>query len=104
MLDCSANQGSPGFGVPDSRGEQRGLDPDVCRAVAAAVLGDATRVRWHILTSQARIPALQSGQVDVVARTFTWTHSRDTPMPGCNFSRRHLLRRPGLPRPARRPA
>lgn len=77
MLDCSANQGSPGFGVPDSRGEQRGLDPDVCRAVAAAVLGDASRVRWHVLTSQARIPALQSGQVDMVARTFTWTHSRE---------------------------
>jgi general L-amino acid transport system substrate-binding protein len=77
MLDCSANQGSPGFGVPDSRGEQRGLDPDVCRAVAAAVLGDANRVRWHVLTSQARIPALQSGQVDMVARTFTWTHSRE---------------------------
>jgi len=77
MLDCSANQGSPGFGVPDSRGEQRGLDPDICRAIAAAVLGDASRVRWHILTSQARIPALQSGQVDVVARTFTWTHSRE---------------------------
>ncbi|MBR0661410.1 amino acid ABC transporter substrate-binding protein [Neoroseomonas oryzicola] len=77
MLDCSANQGSPGFGVPDSRGEQRGLDPDICRAVAAAVLGDASRVRWHVLTSQARIPALQSGQVDMVARTFTWTHSRE---------------------------
>lgn len=77
MLDCSANQGSPGFGVPDSRGEQQGLDPDICRAIAAAVLGDASKVRWHILTSQARIPALQSGQVDIVARTFTWTHSRE---------------------------
>ncbi|MBW6398390.1 amino acid ABC transporter substrate-binding protein [Roseomonas sp. HJA6] len=77
MLDCSANQGSPGFGVPDSRGEQQGLDPDICRAIAAAVLGDPTHVRWHVLTSQARIPALQSGQVDVVARTFTWTHSRE---------------------------
>jgi general L-amino acid transport system substrate-binding protein len=77
MLDCSANQGSPGFGVPDSHGEQRGLDPDICRAIAAAVLGDASRVRWHVLTSQARIPALQSGQVDLVARTFTWTHSRE---------------------------
>ena len=77
LLDCGANQGSPGFGVPDSRGEQRGLDPDICRAIAAAVLGDASRVRWTVLTSQARIPALQSGQVDVVARTFTWTHSRE---------------------------
>lgn len=77
VLDCSANQGSPGFGVPDSRGEQRGLDADICRAVAAAVLGDPAKVRWHVLTSQARIPAIQSGQVDMVARTFTWTHSRE---------------------------
>ena len=77
MLDCSANQGTPGFGVPDSRGEQRGLDADICRAVAAAVLGDPAKVRWHVLTSQARIPAIQSGTVDMVARTFTWTHSRE---------------------------
>ncbi|MDJ0388310.1 amino acid ABC transporter substrate-binding protein [Roseomonas sp. E05] len=77
LLDCSANQGSPGFGVPDSRGEQQGLDPDICRAVAAAVLGPNARIRWTVLTSQARIPALQSGQVDLVARTFTWTHSRE---------------------------
>lgn len=77
LLDCSANQGSPGFGVPDSRGEQQGLDPDICRAVAAAVLGPNAQIRWMVLTSQARIPALQSGQVDLVARTFTWTHSRE---------------------------
>ncbi|MCI0753025.1 amino acid ABC transporter substrate-binding protein [Teichococcus vastitatis] len=77
LLDCSANQGSPGFGVPDSRGEQQGLDPDICRAIAAAVLGPDARIRWTVLTSQARIPALQSGQVDLVARTFTWTHSRE---------------------------
>jgi len=76
-LNCGANPGSPGFGVPDSRGEQRGLDPDICRAIAAAVLGDPSRVTWFVLTSQARIPALQSGQVDIVARTFTWTHSRE---------------------------
>jgi general L-amino acid transport system substrate-binding protein len=76
-LECSANQGSPGFGVPDSRGEQQGLDPDICRAIAAAVLGPDAKVRWSVLTSQARIPALQSGQVDLVARTFTWTHARE---------------------------
>ncbi|MBE9607096.1 amino acid ABC transporter substrate-binding protein [Acetobacteraceae bacterium H6797] len=77
VLDCSANQGSPGFGVPDSRGTQQGLDPDICRAIAAAVLGDASKIRWTIVTSQARIAMLQSGQIDLVARTFTWTHSRE---------------------------
>lgn len=76
-LDCGANPGSPGFGVPDSRGEHRGMDPDFCRAIAAAVLGDPTKVRFTVLTSQSRIPSLQSGQVDIVARTFTWTMARE---------------------------
>ncbi|PZW50349.1 amino acid ABC transporter substrate-binding protein (PAAT family) [Humitalea rosea] len=76
-LACSGNVGSAGFGVPDSRGEQQGLDPDICRAVAAAVLGDPAKVRWTVLTSQMRITALQSGEVDMVARTFTWTHARE---------------------------
>ena len=77
FLDCGANPGSPGFGVPDSRGEHRGMDPDFCRAIATAVLGDPSRVRFTVLTSQSRIPALQSGQVDIVARTFTWTMGRE---------------------------
>ncbi|WP_160000053.1 amino acid ABC transporter substrate-binding protein [Roseomonas sp. 18066] len=77
LLDCSGNVGSAGFGTPDSRGEQRGLDPDICRAIAAAVLGDPAKVRWTVVTSQARVPALQSGQLDIVARTFTWTHARE---------------------------
>ena len=77
FLDCGANPGSPGFGVPDSRGEHRGMDPDFCRAIAAAALGDPAKVRFTVLTSQARIPALQSGQVDIVARTFTWTMARE---------------------------
>ncbi|MCR0981458.1 amino acid ABC transporter substrate-binding protein [Roseomonas populi] len=76
-LDCGANPGSAGFGVPDSRGEHRGMDPDFCRAIATAVLGDPSRVRFTVLTSQSRIPSLQSGQVDVVARTFTWTMARE---------------------------
>jgi general L-amino acid transport system substrate-binding protein len=76
-LDCGANPGSAGFGVPDSRGEHRGMDPDICRAIAAAVLADPAKVRFTVLTSQARIPALQSGQVDIVARTFTWTMGRE---------------------------
>lgn len=84
-LLCGASPNAPGFGAPDSRGEWQGIDPDICRAIAAAVLGDATKVRWFPLTSQARFAALQSGQVDVLPRTVTWTHSRDTAV-GLNFS------------------
>ncbi len=85
VLVCGAHPGAPGFGVMDSRGIYRGLDGDFCRAVAAATLGDAEKVRFTILTSQARLPALQSGQIDVLARTTTWTHTRDTAN-GLNFT------------------
>lgn len=78
-VDCGAHPGAPGFGLMDSQGVYRGLDADTCRAVAAAIFnGDATKVRWTVLNSQARIPALQSGQVDILSRTFTWTQGRDT--------------------------
>ncbi|WP_426955834.1 amino acid ABC transporter substrate-binding protein [Muricoccus radiodurans] len=77
VLDCGANTGVAGFGAPDSRGIHQGLDPDICRAITAAIFGDPGRIRFTALTSQTRIPALQSGQVDVVARTFTWTMSRE---------------------------
>jgi general L-amino acid transport system substrate-binding protein len=60
--------------VIDSQGVNRGLDADTCRAVAAAILGDANKVRWVVLSSQARLPALQSGQVDLLSRTLSITH------------------------------
>lgn len=85
VLLCGASPNAPGFGAPDSRGDWQGIDPDVCRAIAAAVLGDPTKVRFTPLTSQARFAALQSGQVDVLPRTVTWTHSRDTAV-GLNFT------------------
>ncbi|HEY4250350.1 MAG TPA: amino acid ABC transporter substrate-binding protein [Roseomonas sp.] len=84
-LVCGAHPGSPGFSVADSRGVYRGMDADICRAVAAATLGDAGKVRFIVLTSQARLPALQSGQVDLLARTTSWTHVRDTAN-GLNFT------------------
>ena len=96
ILVCGTSTGAAGFSVPDSRGEYRGLDSDLCRATAAAVLGDATKVRWVPLTSTARLPALQSGQVDVLIRTTTWTQVRDTAN-GLNFTASQFLRRPGLP-------
>jgi general L-amino acid transport system substrate-binding protein len=84
-LICGAHPGAPGFGVIDSQGVNRGLDADTCRAVAAAILGDANKVRWVVLSSQARLPALQSGQVDMLSRTTTWSHTRDTAN-GLNFT------------------
>jgi general L-amino acid transport system substrate-binding protein len=85
VVDCGAHPGAPGFSVLDSRGVTRGLDADTCRAIAAAVLGDAERVRFTVLTSATRLPALQAGQVDVLPRTTTWTQARDTAN-GLNFT------------------
>jgi general L-amino acid transport system substrate-binding protein len=85
ILVCGTSTGAAGFSLPDSRGEYRGLDNDLCRAVAAAVLGDAAKIRWVPLTTQARLPALQSGQIDVLIRTVTWTQGRDTAN-GLNFT------------------
>jgi general L-amino acid transport system substrate-binding protein len=76
QLICGVSQGFAGFSLPDSRGEYRGLDADYCRAVAAAVLGDATRVRFVALTAQNRFTALQSGEIDVLFRNSTQTFLR----------------------------
>lgn len=84
-LVCGTSTGAAGFSLPDSRGEYRGIDADLCRAVAGAVLGDPTKLRWVPLTTQARLPALQSGQIDVLIRTVTWTQGRDTAN-GLNFT------------------
>jgi len=85
LLVCGTSTGAAGFSLPDSRGEYRGIDNDLCRAVAGAVLGDAAKIRWVPLTTQARLPALQSGQIDVLIRTVTWTQGRDTAN-GLNFT------------------
>ncbi len=85
VLVCGTSTGAAGFSLPDSRGEYRGIDADLCRAVAAAALGDPNKLRWMPLTTQARLPALQSGQIDVLIRTVTWTQGRDTAN-GLNFT------------------
>ena len=85
VVDCAASPGTPGFGAPDSRGVHRGLDPDTCRALAAAVFGDAAQVRFVPLSGPQRLPALQTGAVDVVAQNLTWSHARDTAT-GLNFA------------------
>jgi general L-amino acid transport system substrate-binding protein len=71
------NTSGPGFSNADSKGNWTGLDVDFCRAVAAAVLGDANKVKYHPLNSQQRFTALQTGEVDVLARNSTWTLTRD---------------------------
>ena len=77
-LDCGVSTGIPGFSNPDQQGRWSGLDVDICRAVAAAVLGDASKVRYTPLTPSDRFAALSSGEIDLLSRNTTWTHSRDT--------------------------
>jgi general L-amino acid transport system substrate-binding protein len=77
-LICGVNTGLAGFAAPDSQGNWRGLDVDYCRGIAAAMFGDANKVRYVPTTAQNRFTALQSGEVDVLARNTTWTLSRDT--------------------------
>ena len=86
QLVCGVNgpTGLTGFGVPDDQGNWTGLDVDMCRAVAAAVLGDATKVKFVPLGSKERFTALQSGEIDMLARNSTWTFSRDTEL-GLDF-------------------
>ncbi len=83
-VQCGVNTGLAGFSQPDSKGVWKGIDVDLCRAVGAAVFGDATKVRYTPLTAQQRFTALQSGEVDILARNTTWTVTRDTSL-GLNF-------------------
>jgi general L-amino acid transport system substrate-binding protein len=85
FVQCGVSQGLPGFSNPDAQGNWTGLDVDVCRAIAAAVFGDATKVKFTPLSAKERFTALQSGEVDVLSRNTTWTMSRDTTL-GLNFA------------------
>lgn len=76
-VKCGVNTGLAGFSLPDSQGKWTGIDADGCRAVAAAVLGDAEKVQFVPLNAQQRFTALQSGEVDVLFRNTTWTLTRD---------------------------
>lgn len=77
-LNCGVVTGLVGFGAPDANGEWQGFDVAVCRAVAAAVLGDPTAVEFVPTTGKTRFTALASGEIDMLARNTTWTFSRDT--------------------------
>jgi general L-amino acid transport system substrate-binding protein len=77
-LICGSNTGLTGFGAPDANGNWVGFDVSLCRAIAAAVLGDPNKVKFVPTTGETRFTALASGEVDVLVRNSTWTFSRDT--------------------------
>ncbi len=77
FVRCGVSQGLPGFSNADASGNWTGLDVDVCRAVAAAVLGDAGKVKFTPLSAKERFTALTSGEIDILSRNTTWTLSRD---------------------------
>ncbi len=83
-VTCGVNTGLAGFGQPDNQGHYTGLDVDVCRALAAALFGDASKVKYVPLTAQQRFTALQSGEIDILSRNTTDTLQRDTEL-GLNF-------------------
>jgi general L-amino acid transport system substrate-binding protein len=85
FIKCGVSDGLPGFSYADEKGSYNGIDVDVCRAVAAAVFGDATKVKFTPLTAKERLTALQSGEIDVLSRNTTWTSSRDSAQ-GMNFT------------------
>ncbi|KJV09228.1 amino acid ABC transporter substrate-binding protein [Elstera litoralis] len=81
---CAASTGTVGFSAPDEKGYWRGLDIETCRAVAAAIFGDRDKADFVPLSGQQRVPALQTGEIDILPRTFTWTLQRDAN--GLNFT------------------
>lgn len=84
-VQCGVSQGLPGFSNTDDSGKWTGIDVDLCRAVAAAVFGDATKVKYTPLSAKERFTALQSGEVHILSRNTTWTMGRDTAL-GLNFA------------------
>jgi general L-amino acid transport system substrate-binding protein len=85
FVQCGVNTGLAGFSAPDDKGEWTGLDVDLCRAVASAIFGDATKVKYTPTNAKERFTALQSGEIDLLSRNTTWTLSRDTSL-GFNFA------------------
>jgi len=85
FVQCGVSQGLPGFSNADDSGNWTGLDVDLCRAVAAAVFGDASKVKYSPLSAKQRFTALSSGEIDILSRNTTWTMTRDTQL-GLNFA------------------
>jgi general L-amino acid transport system substrate-binding protein len=89
VVTCGVNTGVAGFSMPDAKGNWTGIDVDLCRGFAAAVFGDATKTKYVPMTAQQRFTALQSGEIDVLARNTTITLARDASLgllyAGVNF-------------------
>jgi general L-amino acid transport system substrate-binding protein len=85
FVQCGVSQGIIGFSSPDDKGSWTGFDVDFCRALAAAIFNDPTKVKFTPLSTKDRFTALQSGEVDLLSRNTTWTLDRDTKM-GLNFA------------------
>src|SRR4051812_17246748 len=85
VLNCGSNGTLAGFGLPDAQGRWTGLDVDLCKAIAAAIFNDPSKIKFVPLTAKDRFTALQSGEVDLLARNTTWSMSRDTSL-GLNFT------------------
>ncbi len=85
FVQCGVSQGLAGFSNPDDKGNWSGMDVDLCRALAAAIFGDANKVKYTPLSAKERFTALQSGEFDVLSRNTTWTATRDTSL-GLNFA------------------
>jgi len=85
FVKCGVSTSLAGFSAADDKGNWKGLDVDICRGVAAAVLGDATKVKFSPLTAKERFTALQSGEIDILSRNTTWTLTRDASL-GLNFA------------------
>ncbi len=83
-LNCGVNESLPGFGFKDESGAFSGFDVDLCRAVAAALFGDANKVKYEAVTAAARFEAVNGGLIDLLSRNTTWTQSRDTEL-GLDF-------------------
>ncbi len=84
-IKCGVTNGLTGFSNPDKQGNWEGMDVDVCRAIAAAVLGDSNKVTYVPTSSKTRFTALQTGEIDILSRVTTWTLSRDSKL-GLNFA------------------
>jgi general L-amino acid transport system substrate-binding protein len=85
FVQCGVSQGLPGFSNADDSGNWTGIDVDLCRAVAAAVFGDGSKVKFSPLSAKQRFTALSSGEIDILSRNTTWTMTRDTQL-GLNFA------------------
>ena len=85
QLVCGVNPSLPGFAAADSQGNWSGLDIDICKALAASVLGDANKIKWVPLNAAQRFAALQAGEIDILSRNTTWTLTRDASL-GMHFT------------------